>query len=188
MQVGATPKCQAALSGAGAQTCSGRGVRKAERCRAAGRRNGPEAVTEQETEWNRGDRHQNDPICLLPGDAVHGQPRSTSAAESRSNEPQLALAIDRLLFGTATLRSAQYARDSVPYAASKDAVDSRVTDSHLPILNSRRCRRGSSIDFLSLEALLRVAIAVHSNQLAHPASAHGIALAMENEIDGFAGL
>ena len=51
-----------------------------------------------------------------------------------------------------------------------------------------RCSRGSSIDFLSLEALLRVAIAVHSNQLAHPASAHGIALAMENEIDGFAGL
>jgi hypothetical protein len=49
MQVGATPKCQAVHSGAGAQTCSGRGVQKAERRRAAGRRNGPEAVTEQET-------------------------------------------------------------------------------------------------------------------------------------------
>ena len=40
------------------------------------------------------------------------------------------------------------------------------------------------IDFLGLEGLVRVAIAQHANQLAHTAPARGIALAVEDEIDG----
>jgi hypothetical protein len=73
--VGATPKCQAVHSGAGAQTCSGRGVRKAERRRAAGRRKGPEAVTELVR--NGTGRHTSRTMqSPFPGDAIPRQTRS----------------------------------------------------------------------------------------------------------------
>jgi hypothetical protein len=76
MRVGATPKRQAVHSGAGAQTCSGRGVRKAERRSAAGRRKGPEAVTELVR--NGTGRHLSRTTLLaLPGDAISRQTRST---------------------------------------------------------------------------------------------------------------
>ena len=129
-------------------------------------------------------------LCLLPGDAVHRQSRSISAATTSGQRVR----ISQLAIAPSSVRHSHTQKRTVtrevllPYAAPKKAVHSRVSDSHFPILNSRRCRRGSAIDFLGLEALLRMAVAVHGNQLAHPAPAHGIALAMENEIDGFAGL
>ena len=84
MRVGATPKCQGVLSGAGPQTCSGRGVRKAERRSAAGRRNGPEAVTGQETEWNRGDSHLS-AISLCFGTMPStGKPDPSSSPDLRT--------------------------------------------------------------------------------------------------------
>ena len=56
--------------------------------------------------------------------------------------------------------------------------------------SSVACRSGvgSTIDLLGLEALLRMAVALHGNQLAHSAPARGIALAIENKVDGLAGL
>ena len=54
------------------------------------------------------------------------------------------------------------------------------------ILNScRACRGGGSIDVLSLEGLLRMAVALDRNQLAYPASARMIALTIQNEVNGF---
>jgi hypothetical protein len=44
---------------------------------------------------------------------------------------------------------------------------------------------GRTIDFLGLEGLICMAIALHGNQLAHPASARMIALAVQNKVDGF---
>jgi len=76
VRVGATPKRQAVHSGAGAQTCSGRGVRKAERRSAAGRRKSPEAVTELVR--NGTGRHASRTThSTLPDDAIPRQTRST---------------------------------------------------------------------------------------------------------------
>ena len=65
---------------------------------AAGRRIGPEAVTEQETEWNRGDSHLN-AISLLPGHAFDRQTRSSFPAKPRDKGPHLARGVARLPFG-----------------------------------------------------------------------------------------
>jgi hypothetical protein len=45
------------------------------------------------------------------------------------------------------------------------------------------CRSGSTIDFLGLEGLVRMAVTLHGNQLAYPASARMIALAVQNKVD-----
>ncbi len=51
-------------------------------------------------------------------------------------------------------------------------------------LTSRNSDR-NSIDVLRLEGLLRMAVTLHGYQLAYPASARMIALAIQNEVDGF---
>ena len=55
-------------------------------------------------------------------------------------------------------------------------------------LNLRRRRGGSPVDFLCLEGLVRMAVSLHGDQLAYPASARGIALAVENKIHCLSGL
>lgn len=47
---------------------------------------------------------------------------------------------------------------------------------------------GSTIDFLRLEGLLRMAVALDGDKFAHPASARMIALAIQNEVDRFSRL
>ena len=192
MRVGATPKCQAVHSGAGAQTCSGRGVRKAERRSAAGRRKGPEAVTELVR--NGTGRHTSRTMLFpLPGDAIPRQTRSTLlAVRPRDKEPHLAPGIACLPLGVVTLKSAQQGRDSVCFTVPKKALHRRSSDSHsiraITRLNLCRRRGGSPVDFLRHEALVRVAVSTHGDQLAHPASARGIAFAVENKIHCLSGL
>ena len=128
MRVGATPKCQAVHSGAGAQTCSGRGVRKAERRRAAGRRKGPEAVTEQETEWNRGDSHLS-AISLLPGHALQRLTRSNFLARPRDKEPYFTPGIARLPFGAVILMSTQKGRDFAFHTMPRKTIHSPASNS-----------------------------------------------------------
>ena len=53
------------------------------------------------------------------------------------------------------------------------------------VSSCRVCRGGGAIDVLRLEGLIRMAVACHANQLAHPASACMIALAVQNKVDGF---
>ncbi len=55
-------------------------------------------------------------------------------------------------------------------------------------ISCRRCRRGSAIDFLGLEGLIRMAVAFHGNQLAYSASARMIALAIQYKVDGLSRL
>ena|SRR5579872_1657083 len=51
-------------------------------------------------------------------------------------------------------------------------------------ISCSRFRRGSVVDFLRLEGLIRMAVAVHANQLSDPAPARMIALAIQNKVDG----
>jgi hypothetical protein len=60
-----------------------------------------------------------------------GKTRSTFlAARPLNKEPHRASGIARLLFGAATLKSAQQGRDSVSYTVPKKACHSRASDSH----------------------------------------------------------
>jgi hypothetical protein len=99
MRVGATPKRQAVHSGAGAQTRSGRGVRKAERRSAAGRRKGPEAVTELVR--NGTGRHalatKQSP---LTGDAIPRQTRSPLLASDLWTKSRISHRVSRVFHST----------------------------------------------------------------------------------------
>ena len=187
MQVGATPKCQAVLSGAGAQTCSGRGVRKAERRRAAGRRIGPEAVTELVR--NGTGRHASRTTLLpLPSDAIPRQTRSILLAPDFGTKSGISHLISRVCH-SAWSRSRAHNKGVIPFASPCPrrlciaAPPIRIPFCN-PRCNLRRHSGGSPVDFLRHEALVRVAVSTHGDQLAYPASARGIAFAVENKIHG----
>ena len=191
MRVGATPKCQAVHSGAGAQTCSGRGVRKAERRSAAGRRKGPEAVTELVR--NGTGRHTSRTTLLpLPGDAIPRQTRSPLLASDLWTKSRISHPVSRV-FHSARSRSSAHSKGEIPFASPCPrrlciaAPPIRIPSCN-PRCNLRRRRGGSPVDFLRHEALVRVAVSTHGDQLAHPASARGIALAVENKIHCLSGL
>jgi len=191
MRVGATPKCQAVHSGAGAQTCSGRGVRKAERRSAAGRRKSSEAVTELVR--NGTGRHASRTThSTLPDDAIPRQTRSTFSpsdlwTKSRISHPALHV------FHSAWLRSREHNKGGIPFAspcprrlciaAPPIRIPSTYTREH-----SCRCGGGSPVDFLRHEALVRVAVSTHGDEFAHPAPACRIAFAVENKIHCLSGL
>ncbi len=191
MRVGATPKRQAVHSGAGAQTCSGRGVRKAERRSAAGRRKGPEAVTELVR--NGTGRHASRTMLLpLPGDAIPRQTRSTLLAPDLGTKSRISHPVSRV-FHSAWSRSRAHNKGVIPFASPCPrrlciaAPPIRVPSCN-PRCNLCRRRGGSPVDFLRHEALVRVAVSTHGDQLAHPASARGIAFAVENKIHCLSGL
>jgi hypothetical protein len=62
-------------------------------------------------------------------------------------------------------------------------IESKKQHDSSPLRVSRR-----AVDLLGLEALIRVGIAGHCNQLSDAAFAGVIALAVQNEVDGFCGL
>ena len=191
MRVGATPKRQAVHSGAGAQTCSGRGVRKAERRSAAGRRKGPEAVTELVR--NGTGRHTSRTMqSTLPGDAIPRKTRSTFSPSDLGTKSRISRPVSRV-FHSAWSRSKAHNKGVIPFASP---CPRRLCIAGPPIripscnprCNLRRHGGGSPVDFLRHEALVRVAVSTHGNQLAHPASARGSALAVKNKIHCLSGL
>ena len=191
MRVGATPKCQAVHSGAGAQTCSGRGVRKAERRRAAGRRKSPEAVTELVR--NGTGRHTSRTTLLpLPGDAIPRQTRSILLAPDLWTKSRISLLASHV-FHSAWSRSRAHNKGVIPFASPCPrrlciaAPPIRIPSCN-PRCNLRRHSGGSPVDFLRHEALVRVAVSTHGDQLAYPAPACGIAFAVENKIHCLSGL
>jgi hypothetical protein len=82
---------------------------------------------------NWGDSHLNHANSTLPGDAIGpmtGKTRSAFlAARPSDKEPHLASGIARLLFGAATLISAQQGRDSACRAMPKKVVHRCASDS-----------------------------------------------------------
>jgi hypothetical protein len=115
MRVGATPKRQAVHSGAGAQTRSGRGVRKAERRSAAGRRKGPEAVTELVR--NGTGRHTSRTMqSPLPGDAIPRQTRSILFASDLWTKCRNSHAVSRVL-RSAWSHSRAHNKDVISFAS-----------------------------------------------------------------------
>ena len=95
---------------------------------AAGRRIGPEAVTEQETEWNQGDSHLN-AISLLPGHAFDRQTRSSFPARPRDKERHFAPGIARPPFGAAILKTTQKRRDFACHTMPRKTIHSRASNS-----------------------------------------------------------
>jgi hypothetical protein len=191
MRVGATPKRQAVHSGAGAQTCSGRGVRKAERRSAAGRRKSPEAVTElvRNGTGRHAPRTMQSP---LPGDAIPRQTRSTFSPPDLGTKSRISHSALRV-FHSAWSRSSAHRKGEIPFASPCltrlcIAAPPICIPSCNPRCNLRRHSGGSPVDFLRHEALVRVAISTHGDQLAYPASARGIAFAVENKIHCLSGL
>jgi len=185
MRVGATPKRQAVHSGAGAQTCSGRGVRKAERRSAAGRRKGPEAVTELVR--NGTGRHTSRTTLFpLPGDAIPRQTRSPLLAPDFGIKSRISRPVSHV-FHSVWSRSRAHNKGVIPFASPCPrrlciaAPPIRIPYCN-PRCNLRRHSGGSPVDFLRHEALVRVAVSTHGDQLTHPAPARGIALAVENKI------
>ena len=161
-------------------------------CRRASHR--PRSSDRASEKLNRGDSRLNPAISLLPGDAIgamagkpdpHSLPPDLRTKSCMPHLPSLVLKL-----GAATLKSAQQGRDSISFIAPKKASHSRASNSRFHLLsprrNSRRRRRGSPVDFLRLEGLLRVAVALHGDKLAHPAPTRGIAFAVENVINGLA--
>jgi hypothetical protein len=113
--VGATPKRQAVHSGAGAQTCSGRGVRKAERRSAAGRRKSPEAVTELVR--NGTGRHASRTThSTLPGDAISRQTRSTFSLSDLGTKNRISHTAP-CVFHSAWSRSRAHSKGVIPFAS-----------------------------------------------------------------------
>jgi hypothetical protein len=113
--VGATPKRQAVHSGAGAQTCSGRGVRKAERRSAAGRRKSPEAVTELVR--NGIGRHASRTThSTLPGDAIPRQTRSTFSPSDLGTKSRISRPVSHV-FHSAWSRSRAHNKGVISYAS-----------------------------------------------------------------------
>jgi len=113
--VGATPKRQAVHSGAGAQTCSGRGVRKAERRSAAGRRKSPEAVTELVR--NGIGRHASRTThSTLPGDAIPRQTRSTFSPSDLGTKSRISRPVSHV-FHSAWSRSRAHRKGEIPFAS-----------------------------------------------------------------------
>ena len=189
--VGATPKRQAVHSGAGAQTCSGRGVRKAERRSAAGRRKSPEAVTELVR--NGTGRHASRTTLLpLSGDAVARQTRSILLAPDLGTKSGISHLLSRVCH-SARSRSRAHNKGVIAFASPRPrrlciaAPPIRIPSCN-PRSNSCRCRGGSPVDFLRHEALVGVAVSTHGDQLAHSTPACGIALAVENKIHCLSGL
>ena len=183
--VGATPKCQAVHSGAGAQTCSGRGVRKAERRSAAGRRKSPEAVTELVR--NGTGRHTSRTTLLpLPGDAIPRHTRSPLLASDLGMKSRISHPASRV-FHSARSCSRAHNKGVIPFASScPRRLCIAAPPIRVPSCNPRcnLCRHcgGSPVDFLCHEALLRMAVSTHGDKLAHSAPACGIAFAVENKI------
>jgi len=183
--VGATPKRQAVHSGAGAQTCSGRGVRKAERRSAAGRRNSPEAVTELVR--NGTGRHPSrTTLSTLPGDAIPRQTRSILLAPDLGTKSRISRPVSHV-FHSVWSRSRAHRKGEIPFASPCPrrlciAAPPICIPSCNPRCNLRRHSGGSPVDFLRHEALIRVAVSIHCDQLAHSAPACGIAFAVENKI------
>jgi len=178
-------------SGAGAQTCSGRGVRKAERRSAAGRRKSPEAVTELVR--NGIGRHASRTThSTLPGDAISRQTRSTFSPSDRGTKSRISRPVSHV-FHSAWSRSRVHRKGEIPFASP---CSRRLCIAAPPIRipyacpreSSCRRRGGSAVDFLRYEALVRVAVSTHDDQLANPAPACGIALAVENKIHCLSGL
>jgi hypothetical protein len=60
---------------------------------------------------------------------IHPSRRLTSGPRPQDKEPNLASGIARLLFGAATLKSAQQGQDSDCFTVSKKAFHSRASDS-----------------------------------------------------------
>jgi hypothetical protein len=113
--VGATPKRQAVHSGAGAQTCSGRGVWKAERRSAAGRRNSPEAVTELVR--NGTGRHASRTTLLpLPRDAIPRQTRSILLAPDLWTMSRISHPVSHV-FHSAWSRSRAHRKGEISFAS-----------------------------------------------------------------------
>jgi len=166
MRVGATPKCQVVHSGAGAQTCSGRGVRKAERRSAAGRRKGPEAVTELVR--NGTGRHASRTMqSPLPGDAIPRQTRSTFSLSDLGTKSRISHMASRV-FHSVWSRSRARNKGVISFATPCPrrlciaAPPIRIPSCN-PRCNSCRCRGGSPVDFLRHEALLRMAVSTHGD-------------------------
>ncbi|HVJ09447.1 MAG TPA: hypothetical protein VM554_13795 [Acidisarcina sp.] len=91
-------------------------------------------MTEQETEWNRGDSHLN-AISLLFGDGINRQTRSTFLARPRDKEPRFAPHAAVFTFGAAPLKCAQGGRDSVCDTVLKKAVHGRASDPRFHLLD-----------------------------------------------------
>jgi hypothetical protein len=62
---------------------------------------------------------------------IHPSRRLTSGPRPQDKAPHLASGIARLLFGAATLKSAQQGRDSACFTVPKKAFHSRASDSRL---------------------------------------------------------
>ena len=90
--MGPAPKCQALHLRRvrnGNRNPKG-GAAEAEERRAAGRRIGPEAVTEHEPGYVRGDARRNETVMLLPADAIRQHSNFFLPATDSGNEPQFA--------------------------------------------------------------------------------------------------
>jgi len=90
-------------------------------------------VTEQETEWNRGDSHLN-ANSLLPGDAIDRQTRSIPLARPRDKEPHFAPNATAFRFGAALLKCAQDEHDSVCYTAPNKVPHRCTSDPRFHLL------------------------------------------------------
>ena len=130
-----------------------------------------------------GDTRLNNPLHPLPDDARYQRIAFTRPHQGLRIEPQVRSETEWLQAGSAMLRRTPSGRKILLRVVGEkhhnDSCSIRVS-----------CRRGrvSTIDFLGLEGLLRMAVACHANQFAHPASARMIALAVQNKVDGFSRL
>jgi len=129
----------------------------------------------------------------LPSDAIPPANQiNLLAVRPLVKEPHLAPGIACLPLGVVMFKGAQRGLDSVCFTVPKEALHRRSSDLRFhpcnPRTNSCRCGGGSPVDFLRHEALVHVAVSTHGDQLAHPAPACGIALAVENKIHCLSGL
>ncbi len=195
MRVGATPKCRSSAFTEGPsqmETVTRRDAQQKQKSEpAAGRRKGPEAVTELVR--NGTGRHPSRTTLLpLPGDAIPRQTRSTFSPSDLGTKSRISHRVSHVCH-SAWSRSRAHNKGVIPFASLCPrrlciaAPPIRIPSCN-PRCNLRRHCGGSPVDFLRHEALVRVAVSTHGDQLAHPASARGIAFAVENKIHCFSGL
>ena len=127
-----------------------------------------------------GDTRLNNPLRPLPDDAIYRQTAFTCPHQGLRKESQVRSETECLHAICAMLRRTPSGRKIRLRVWGEqhhnDSVSIRVS--------CRRCCRVSAIEFLCLEGLVRMAVALHANQFAYPASARMIALAIQNKVDG----
>ena len=158
-------------------------------CRRASQR--PRSSDRASEEWNW-ETHLRTMLFLLPGDAIPRQTRSTFSPSDLGTKNRISHPASHV-FHSAWSRSRAHNKGVIPFASPCPrrlciaAPPIRIPSCN-PRCNLRRHCGGSPVDFLRHEALVRVAVSTHGDQLAHSAPTCGIAFAVENKIHCLSGL